>query len=250
MPQGVTFYKKDIDPFILKMTTVYGFKRMRDWQTILLIKKSLTSSMMKNQKGKKGIETCLSWTSPEHSFLSVYIWLSYVEAEEATRKNDFGWVLIFDTRTNEVAYFRFPRRRTKNFLKRIEDDAYICKELISKYWAPRCKICDTLPTIELVRGNVFHEVHFVCPAGHRTSNDDICQKIPLDTKKGKRLRRLLLADIHRYHRMTIKNDENRIFPVPARVKRFLSKNAKNDAQNTNAPNNPYNDGEHHFYPDE
>lgn len=199
MAKAKKFYHPDIKTFVLKMFMGLNFKRMPDWWVIEQIKKDLAPFLMEKQKGKEGLETCLCWTSDDGNF-TVCVWVSYVETLGETRNQDLGWVFIFDNRkeVNRVIYFRFPRRRTDGFLERLYEDAMVCQKLILKYWAPKCKQCNTVQTIELVKGGLFHEVQFVCPNGCGSRHGDICQKI-LDDEEGMLFKEILLRDMKRFN---------------------------------------------------
>jgi hypothetical protein len=223
MAKAVKFYKEEIDAFSLKMALGLGFKRMHKPQVISLIKKGLAPFLMERQKGKEGVETCLYWTSPCRNFI-VYVWLSYVEAQGETRNQDLGWVPIFDKRenVNDVIYFRFPRRRTEGFLERLYEDAMVCQKLILEYWAPKCKQCDAVQTIELVKGNIFHEVQFACPNGCGSRHGDICQNIP-DDEEGKHFEKLLLQDMKSFNAYRARESAKGITRKFERFERWLRK---------------------------
>lgn len=151
----------------------------------------------------------------------MYVWPSYVAKKKRTRKRDSGWVLIKDERfLKEVAFFCFPRRRTKNFLSRLYNDAFACRELVT-HWAHQCPSCGAIPKLELARGGEkLHEVQFVCSENpqHVLLDNHVCQKI-----KNPNVRKLLLGDIERFHRYQVKNFNDFIYHTPRRVLRAKKK---------------------------
>jgi hypothetical protein len=226
MPQGVIFTDKEMLPFFEKMQKELGFKVLHEEIVISLIKESLFPSPLIRQKKEKGVEVCLFWQSPI-PFLKVYVWTSYLTSLKRTRKQgqDMGWTLIKDDRfPKEVAFYHFPRRRTKNFLKRLYDDALSAKELAT-VWANPCPVCEgyVIPKMELKKDDKLHEVHFVCSKNrfHTLENDDPFQNI-----KDTHIRFLLKRGMLRYHAYQMKNFQLGISHTPSRIIRAESKRNK------------------------
>ncbi len=88
--------------------------------------------------------------------LTVWVWTTWLRAEQRAREVDMGWVVI--ARGDIALYYARPMLRTKNFLDRLLKWAIVSQWKVSH--RPHCPACNAL--MDIVRGPKLKDRYWRC----------------------------------------------------------------------------------------
>jgi len=137
--------------FISKTLTSWGFRSIGTWE---VKKKFQRLAIVLPKRKSEGKEAGFTYSLDGYT---VYVWTTFNPEIGEAKKKDLGWVLI--TKGDRDVYFARPKRRTKNFVKNLLNEAWLAQVHLNR---PLCDKDNCGAAMEIMRGRSLGSTFYGC----------------------------------------------------------------------------------------